>query len=60
MKKKIIIRNDVKFNFGIPKSLYVEFQDLYEIEKRKRKNKLYKRDFILEIIKKGVREWFNK
>ena len=59
-KKKIILRNDVKVNFGIPTGLHGEFEELYVIVKRKRGGKLRKKDFILEIIKKGVRQWFNK
>ena len=59
-KTKIILRNDVKLNFGLPVELHGEFEELYIIEKRKRGGKLLKKDFILEVFKKGVREWFNK
>ena len=59
-KRKLIMRNDVKVNFGIPKSLHGEFEEAYVIEKRKRDGDLLKKDFIIEIIKKGIREWFNK
>ena len=70
-KSKLIIRNDVKkrkilpkqavnVNFGFPMMLHGEFEELYYIEKRKRSGKLLKKDFIIEIIKKGIREWFNK
>ena len=70
-KTKLIIRNDVKkrkilpkqavnVNFGFPMTLHGEFEELYYIEKRKRNGKLLKKDFIIEIIKKGIRQWFNK
>ena len=58
-KRKLILRNDVKVNFGIPIELHGEFEEIFVIEKRKRNGKLRKKDFIIEIIKKGIREWFN-
>lgn len=56
------MRNDVKLNFPIPIELHGEFEELYVIEKRKRKNKLLKKDFIVEVIKMGIRspKWFKK
>ena len=70
-KSKIIIRNDVKkrkilpkqsvnVNFGFPMMLHGEFEELYYIEKRKRSGKLLKKDFIIEVLKRGIRQWFNK
>ena len=59
-KRKIILRNDVKVNFGIPVELHGEFEEIYVIEKKKRKGKLLKKDFIKEVLKKGIRQWFNK
>ena len=59
-KSKIILRNDVKLNFGLPKGLHSEFEELHVIEKRKRGGNLLKNDFIIEIIKKGIRQWHNK
>ena len=59
-KRKLMIRNDVKVNFGIPISLHGEFEEIYVIEKRKRNGKLLKKDFIIEVIKKGIRQWYNK
>ena len=70
-KSKIIIRNDVRkrkilpkqavnVNFGFPMDLHGEFEELYYIEKRKRNGKLLKKDFIIEVIKKGIRQWYNK
>ena len=59
-KKKIILRNDVKVNFPVPKEIHSEFEEIHVIEKRKRKGKLLKRDFIIEVIKKGIRQWLNK
>ena len=59
-KRKLILRNDVKVNFGIPTTLYGEFEELYVIIKRKRKGKLLKKDFIIEVIKMGIRQWFSK
>ncbi|QDP64294.1 MAG: hypothetical protein Unbinned4139contig1000_7 [Prokaryotic dsDNA virus sp.] len=59
-KTKIILRNDVKVNFGVPKGIYDEFEEIHLIEKRKRNNKLLKKDFIIEVFKKGIREWYNK
>ena len=58
-KTKIVLRNDVKINYSLPVELHGEFEELYVIEKRKRKGKLLKKDFILEVIKKGVRQWYN-
>ena len=58
-KNKLILRNDVKLNFGIPTTLHGEFEELHVIEKRKRGGKLRKQDFIIEIIKKGIRQWYN-
>ena len=59
-KRKLILRNDVKVNFGIPTSLHGEFEELYVIEKRKRNGKFLKKDFIIEVVKKGIRHWLNK
>tara|TARA_Y100000310_G_scaffold141988_1_gene141410 strand:- start:546 stop:740 length:195 start_codon:yes stop_codon:yes gene_type:complete len=61
-KRKLNLRNDVKVNIGIPISLHGEFEELFVIEKRKRKGKLLKRDFIIEVIKMGIRspKWLNK
>ena len=58
-KTKIIVRNDVKLNFSLPVDLHSEFEELYVIEKRKRGGKLLKKDFIKEVIVKGVRQWYN-
>ena len=35
-KRKLLTKNDVKVNFGIPTTLHGEFEELYVIEKRKR------------------------
>ena len=59
-KTKIMLRNDVKLNFPLPIELHGEFEELYVIEKRKRKGKLLKGDFIIEVIKRGIRQWHNK
>ena len=59
-KRKILPKQDVKVNFGLPISLHGEFEELHVIEKRKRNGKLLKKDFIIEVIKKGIRQWFNK
>lgn len=59
-KRKIILRNDVKLNFPLPVALHGEFEELFVIVKRKRGGKLLKKDFIIEVIKKGIREWHNK
>ena len=59
-KRKILPKQDVKVNFGFPISLHGEFEELYVIVKRMRKGKLLKKDFIIEIIKTGIRQWFNK
>ena len=59
-KTKIILRNDVNLNFGLPVELHGEFEELYIIEKRKRGGKLLKKNFIKEIVKKGIRQWHNK
>jgi DNA polymerase III alpha subunit (gram-positive type) len=53
-------KDNVQVSFAIPSSLYVEYEDLFKIMRRKRKGKLLKQDFILEVIKKGVRQWFIK
>ena len=59
-KTKIVLRNDIKLNFGLPLSLHGEFEELYVIEKRKRGGTLLKKDFIKEVVKKGIREWNNR
>ena len=59
-KRKILPKQDVKVIFGLPISLHGEFEELYYIEKRKRNGKLLKKDFIIEVIKKGIRQWYNK
>ena len=59
-KKKIILRNDVKVNLPVPKDIHSEFEELHVIEKRKRGGKLLKRDFFIEVFKKGIRQWHNK
>ena len=59
-KTKIILQNDVSVNFPVPKDIFSEFEEIHIIEKRKRNGKLLKKDFIIEVFKKGVREWFNK
>ena len=62
LKKKLLPKNDVKVNFGIPTTLHGEFEELYVIEKRKRNGKLLKKDFIIEVVKMGVRspKWIKK
>ena len=50
----------MQISYAIPKLLYSEFEDLFVIIRRKRGGKLLKRDFILEVIKVGVRQLFNK
>ena len=59
-KRKLILRNDVRVNIPIPKDIHSEFEEIHVIEKRKRGGKLLKKDFIIEVLKKGVREWYNK
>ena len=59
-KTKIILRNDVSVNFQIPREIHSEFEEIHVIEKRKRGGKLRKKDFIIEIVKKGIRQWHNK
>ena len=61
-KKKLLTKNDVKLNFPLPISLHGEFEELFVIQKRKRKGKLLKKDFIIEVVKMGVRspEWQKK
>jgi len=59
-KRKILPRKEIKINFGLPISLHGEFEELHVIEKRKRGGKLLKKDFIIEIIKTGIRQWHNK
>ena len=54
MKKKII----QKTNNEIPIAIWENFEDLYVIEKRKDPNrKLNKKDFFIQIFKKGVQSW---
>ena len=60
LKRKLLPKNDVKLNFPLPIALHGEFEELYVIEKRKRNGKLLKKDFIIEIVKKGIRHWLNK
>ena len=59
-KTKIILRNDTRVNFSIPTDIFSEFEEILVIEKRKRGGKLIKKQFIIEVFKKGVREWFNQ
>ena len=59
-KRKLLQKNDVKVNLGIPLSLYGEFEELHIIEKRKRGGKLLKMGFFIEVFKMGIRQWFNK
>ena len=53
-KRKLLTKNDVKLNFGIPIELHSEFEEIFVIEKRNRGGKLLKKDFIKEVIKKGI------
>ena len=59
-KRKLLQKNDVKVNLGIPLSLYGEFEELHIIEKRKRGGKLLKMVFFIEVFKMGIRQWFKK
>ena len=59
-KTKIILRNDTRVNFSKPTDIFSEFEEILVIEKRKRGGKLLKKQFIIEVFKKGVREWFNQ
>ena len=61
-KKLILMRNDIKLNFPLPLPLHGEFEELYVIEKRKRNGKLLKKEFIIEVIKMGIRspKWYKK
>ena len=54
--------NDTKktqqINNKIPLSIWDDFEDLYVIEKRKDPSrKLNKKDFFIQIVKKGVESW---
>ena len=47
-----------KVNNEIPIKIWEQFEDLYMIEKRKDPNrKLNKKDFFIQIFKKGVTSW---
>ena len=59
-KRSILKRNNIRVNFGIPKEIYGDFEEIYIIEKRKRNYKLLKKAFIIEVLKKGIKEWFNR
>ena len=59
-KRKLLQKNDIKVNLGIPLSIYGEFEELHIIEKRKRGGKLLKMVFFIEVFKMGIRQWFNK
>ena len=63
-KTKIIIRNDVEkkrqqLNFSISRELHLDIKDLHTMEQRKRGVKFNLKDFLEEIIAKGVKEWLN-
>ena len=58
-KTKIILQNDVSVNFPVPKDIHSEFEEIHVMEKRKRGSKLLKKNFIIEVLKKGIREWYN-
>jgi hypothetical protein len=59
-KRKILTKTGINHNFELPISIHGEFEDLHLIEKRKRGGKLRKKDFLVEIIKKGIRQWHNR
>lgn len=64
-KKKIILRNDVQkkrqqLNFSIDRELHLDIKDLHNMEQRKRNKKFNLKEFLEEILLKGVREWHNK
>ena len=47
-----------KVNNEIPIDIWEHFEDLYMIEKRKDPTrKLNKKDFFIQIFKKGVQSW---
>ena len=59
-KRKILQKTGIKHNFELPLAIHGEFEELHIIEKRKRDGKLRKKDFLVEVIKKGIRQWHNK
>ena len=64
-KKKIILRNDVQkkrqqLNFSIDRELHLDIKDLHNMEQRKRNKKFNLKEFLEEILLKGVREWHNR
>ena len=49
-----------QINNEIPLTIWDDFEDLYVIEKRKDPTrKLNKKDFFVQIVKKGVDSWTN-
>ena len=47
-----------KVNNEIPLSIWEQFEDLYQIEKRKDPaRKLNKKDFFIQVFRKGVEKW---
>lgn len=45
-------------NNEIPLKIWDDFEDLYTMEKRKDPSrKLHKKDFFIQVFKKGVHDW---
>lgn len=64
-KQKIILRNDAKkekqcVSFSIPFDLHLDIQDLKTIVERNTGKKINLKDFMVDVMVKGAREFFNK
>ena len=57
MVQKLNNNDSHPVSLKIPFEIYESFEDLYIIEKRKGDRKLLKKDFMLQVIDKGIKSW---
>ena len=49
-----------KLLVDLPITIHSDLEDLMMIIKRKRSGRLLKKDFIVEVIRKGISQWHNR
>tara|TARA_Y100000593_G_C4149240_1_gene256228 strand:+ start:316 stop:498 length:183 start_codon:yes stop_codon:yes gene_type:complete len=60
MTVKLKPKKTQKLLVDLPITIHSDLEDLMMIIKRKRSGRLLKKDFIVEVIRKGISQWHNR
>tara|TARA_R100000808_G_scaffold24806_1_gene58455 strand:- start:6357 stop:6539 length:183 start_codon:yes stop_codon:yes gene_type:complete len=60
MTVKLKPKKTQKLLVDLPITIHSDLEDLMMIIKRKRSGRLLKKDFIIEVIRKGISQWHNR